>query len=225
MVIEADTSATTLDNLPIFPLDSSVLIPGGVIPLHVFEPRYRQMVHDSLEGECMLAIALLTSSESADAIGDPGVSPVVGVGRIRTHQQLPDGRYLLLLHGWLRARIDEELETDKPYRLVRATPIVDELGEATGAVQRSAQALRQMVLLLAQHDASEPAKLLASACASEGDPGRLADLVGAALLDEPQDRQRFLEETSVWRRLELQTDATARALAGAAGATGEATLH
>ncbi|MBW2524911.1 MAG: LON peptidase substrate-binding domain-containing protein [Deltaproteobacteria bacterium] len=213
-----------LHELPIFPLDSAVLIPGGVLPLHVFEPRYRRMVSDSLESDAMLAIALLTGVDQRESIGEPGVSPVVGVGKIHTHQQLADGRYLLLLHGWLRARIEEELETDKPYRLVRATPIVDELGEASSTVDRAAQALRQMVLQLAQRSTSEPAKMLAAACATEADPGRLADLVGAALLDQPEQRQVFLSEPKVWRRLEVLTDTAARALASAAGAS-STTLH
>lgn len=204
-----------LDRLPIFPLRSAVLIPGGVMPLHVFEPRYQAMVADAIDATGLIAIALLSDSpDGGSATGEePPVAPVVGVGRIHTHQQLDDGRYLLLLHGFLRARIEEELATDKPYRLVRATPLPDAGTGPTAPLEQAANALRQMVLSLARRNESEPAKMLVRACAAERDPGRLADLIGAALLDDAAERQRLLEETSPWRRLQLLTETTANALA------------
>lgn len=214
-----------LDHLPIFPLPNAVLIPGGVLPLHVFEPRYVELVRDCLSGSSVFGVARRSATSSDAPIGDPGICPVIGVGHIESHQQLPDGRYLLLLHGWLRARIVAELDTDKPYRIVRAEPIADELGPPAAPLQRSAQALRQLVLELARHHQSEPAKLLAGACAAEKNPGKLADLVGAALLDDPGQRQDFLEQSSVQRRLELLTDRAAHVLARAASSTDDPVVH
>lgn len=92
----------------IFPLDV-VLLPQQPMPLHIFEPRYRQMVDNELDGAGQIAIATLDHARSNDAHGRPAVRPVVCIGQIVTHERLPDGRYNLVLHGLCRARIAEEL--------------------------------------------------------------------------------------------------------------------
>ena len=82
----------------IFPL-ATVLLPQQPMPLHVFEPRYRQMVDSALDSSGQIAIATLDPKRPADAHGRPAVRPVICIGQIVTHERLPDGRFNLVLHG------------------------------------------------------------------------------------------------------------------------------
>src|SRR3954468_333548 len=94
--------APALDVLPIFPLPQTVLFPGALLPLHVFEPRYRSMVKDCLSTHKAMAVALIAGIGDRDTHGHPRIEPVAGIGVIVDHVELPDGRYNILLSG--RAR-------------------------------------------------------------------------------------------------------------------------
>lgn len=214
-----------MSRLPIFPLPNAVLIPGGLLPLHVFEPRYRKLVEDCLLADGIFAVALLSDEPEAATIGDPGVCPLVGVGRIQSHEQLDDGRYLLLHHGWMRAQILEELPSTQPYRLVRARPISDETGAPSPLVVQTAQVIRQMVVQLAERHENDSAKALTEACLKEQDPGRLADLIGAAMLQQPAERQRFLEQLTVPLRLDHALEVVGQALARASSTANEGVMN
>ncbi|MBI5864986.1 MAG: LON peptidase substrate-binding domain-containing protein [Planctomycetes bacterium] len=103
--------------VPIFPLPEVVLFPQQLLPLHIFEPRYRAMTADALADHGCIAIALLRPGyEEAYFTPHAMIHPVVGVGRIVTAERLPDGRYNLLLRGEARARVSAE-ETIHGYRL------------------------------------------------------------------------------------------------------------
>ena len=102
---------------PIFPLNQVLLVPGGLLPLHIFEPRYQAMLADCLAGERMLAMASMTKRA---VFGHPAVDPVLGLGRIIHSEAYPDGRSDIILEGLARMQIEEEIITDRPYRLVRA---------------------------------------------------------------------------------------------------------
>src|SRR5204863_2657330 len=80
--------APALDALPIFPLPQTVLFPGALLPLHVFEPRYRSMVKDCLSTHKAMAVALIQAGTARDDHGHPGIEPVAGVGVIVDHVQL-----------------------------------------------------------------------------------------------------------------------------------------
>ena len=110
-----DVDPRALRDLPIFPLPNAVLLPGGVLPLHIFEPRYREMTRDCLAGARTMAIALLRPHEIEE------IFPICGIGTIRVSEELPDGRFHLVLSGVARIRIDEELPLDRAYRRVRAS--------------------------------------------------------------------------------------------------------
>src|SRR5439155_19684170 len=81
----------------LFPLPNVVLFPHVVQPLHIFEPRYRQMTADALEDDRLIALVLLQPGWEADYEGRPSVCTMTCVGRIIAEQRLPDGRYNLLL--------------------------------------------------------------------------------------------------------------------------------
>src|SRR5574339_310094 len=81
----------------LFPLPNLVLFPHVVQPLHVFEPRYRQMTVDALAGDRLIALVLLKPGWEAEYEGRPGIYPVACLGRLVADQKLPDGRYNLHL--------------------------------------------------------------------------------------------------------------------------------
>src|SRR5262249_30206454 len=97
----------------LFPLPNLVLFPAVVQPLHIFEPRYRTLMADALAGDRLMALALLRPGWEEDYHQSPPVHSVVCLGKIFKEQLLPDGRYNLLLYGLARARILDELQTDK----------------------------------------------------------------------------------------------------------------
>src|ERR1041385_3743319 len=109
--------ALDLSAVPLFPLPSVVLFPRAVLPLHIFEDRYRAMTADALTGDRLLAMALLRPGWGKGYYAKPAIEPVVCVGRIISHEQLPDGKYNFLLEGLVRAVVIKEIKVDVPYRL------------------------------------------------------------------------------------------------------------
>jgi Lon protease-like protein len=108
---------------PIFPLPQVILVPGQLLPLHVFEPRYRDLVADAMDGEQWLAMAVPEAGCESLCDAEPAVLPVCGLGRIVHHQPYIDGRSDIVLEGVARMRIVQELPTSKKYRLVRGLPV------------------------------------------------------------------------------------------------------
>jgi len=109
--------------LPFFPLPGVVFLPETTLPLHVFEPRYRELLKDVLDGERVLGIQLLVPGGAADPAGRPEVFPVGCAGEIVEHEPLPDGRSNILLRGLYRYRIEAEVPSGKPYRVAEVTPL------------------------------------------------------------------------------------------------------
>jgi len=116
------------DVVPLFALPKLVLFPAAVIPLHIFEDRYRKMTADVLETHKQIAMALLKPGWEKDYYGKPVVEEVVCVGQILSHERLSDGRYNFLLQGKARARIKREVG-DEPYRqaIVELLPEINSL--------------------------------------------------------------------------------------------------
>ena len=111
---------------PIFPLPSVALLPHVVQPLHVFEERYRILTADALAGPRLLAMAVLQPGwETRYERNDLPLHPVVCLSQIEVDQRLPDGRYLLLLRGLLRARIVSEVSQGAAYRSCRLELLPD----------------------------------------------------------------------------------------------------
>src|SRR6476620_11354711 len=114
-----------LSALPIFPLPNCVLLPGGLLPLHVFEPRYRELTRDCLAGNQLMAVARLRPGYETSYYGRPPVFERCGVGRIICSEELPDGRFALLLRGVARVQIEREIPAERTYRLVEAGLLAD----------------------------------------------------------------------------------------------------
>lgn len=201
---------SALERLPIFPLPGAVLLPHALVPLHVFEPRYRKMTSDCEGGLRTLALAHIPDERAAGE-RPPRVLPVVGVGVLARVDRLPDGRFDIVLRGVARARIEEELPAAEPYRRVRAR-LLEPLAPAPRAAML-ADALRHLVLALSATRRTEEMQALAQLAARAQGPGDLADVVAGALLATPRERQAVLDAVELEARLELATQAAAAALA------------
>ena len=135
------------DLIPIFPLPNVVLLPGEVLPLHIFEPRYRAMVRDALNGHQVIGmVEYATDSEDSSSEKAPLIREIGCVGFIAEHKELPDGRFLLWLLGLERFTIDEEISVETPYRQVRVTyDPNDESVEELAGLQMVRNELRQVL--------------------------------------------------------------------------------
>lgn len=115
--------------IPVFPLPDVVFFPKTVLPLHVFETRYRTMVKDALARDRTMAVALLQPGWEQRYEGSPSYFPIATVGRMEDVEATRDGRYYFKLTGMVRVRLGDVVR-DAPYRLVRAEespePRVDE---------------------------------------------------------------------------------------------------
>ncbi len=111
------------DLVPIFPLPTVVFFPETYLPLHIFEPRYREMVHNtSGQGDC-IGMALLKDGWEDEYERDPPIYPIGCVGRIISSHKLADGRYNIVLQGLQRCTFEEQ-EVSTPYRQARIIPHV-----------------------------------------------------------------------------------------------------
>ncbi|MEI7703026.1 MAG: LON peptidase substrate-binding domain-containing protein [Deltaproteobacteria bacterium] len=203
--------------LKIFPLPGVVVFPGTPAPFHVFEPRYRAMTEDALEGDRLIAVATLLEADDEARERAP-VHPVAGAGFIEADERLPDGRYNILLRGVARVRLVEEiLSTGKPYREFRAEVLEDEYpAGGPPALAASVSTLERCVLELARgSEADSGVRDLAEAVARMRAPGHMADAVAAALIADVDARLAVLEELRIDRRLALVVDAVAELLLGA----------
>ncbi|MCO8121962.1 LON peptidase substrate-binding domain-containing protein [Stieleria sp. TO1_6] len=120
----------------LFPLPSMVLFPHAMQPLHVFEPRYCEMLADALQSDQLIAMATL-SGDSASKKQPPAIAKTVCVGKIVSHVEQEDQRHNILLVGIKRARVTAEIDAGRCYRIA-AIDVLDDLYPPTGAASRSA---------------------------------------------------------------------------------------
>ncbi|MEJ2368856.1 MAG: LON peptidase substrate-binding domain-containing protein [Acidobacteriota bacterium] len=107
------------DVIPIFPLRQTVLLPGEVLPLHIFEHRYRKLVADVLETHNVIGMVQWAPGAIEGSVLPPPVREVGCAGLLYQHLKMDDGRYLVWLLGLQKFHIAEELESITPYRQVR----------------------------------------------------------------------------------------------------------
>ena len=186
--------------LPIFPLPQVQLFPHALLPLHVFEPRYRAMVKDALAGERLIAIAALEPGFTSDYHGRPSVRAIIGIGEVVGHEPLDDGRCNILLRGVARATIDHELPPAEEYRLVEANTLADAYPP-----RFDRQAARDTLMLLAEQLARRlpsGGETLRDLVQAQPDAGALVDVLASALVTDPDDRQALLEMADVSARVD-----------------------
>lgn len=180
--------------LRVFPLPSVVLFPGMALPLHIFEPRYRELVRDCLATDKVIAMAQLAPGWEPKYDGRPGVLPTCCAGVTIWDEKLSDGRYELMIQGIVRARLLEELPSRKPYRVFRTELLADPpfQGPEEGL-------LREALLELAARLPTNVGEALLQAV-THASGGGLADAVAAAIVTDPERRQRLLAELNVRQR-------------------------
>jgi len=193
-----------LQTVPMFPLPNVVLLPGTLMPLHIFEPRYREMTRDVLQGSNLMAVARLQPGHDDDYFGRPPVYTTLGIGRILASNQLSDGRYNILVRGLIRARVAEEFPPDRAYRRIRAEAIHDH-DDLLGDDERVPAAAQQKLIALCDQlseTMDQGGEQLRELVRSAGSPGECADLISSALVTEVEDRQVLLETPSPLTRIE-----------------------
>jgi ATP-dependent Lon protease len=193
----------------LFPLPDLVMFPHVVQPLHIFEPRYRDMLNDALDGDGLLTMSILAPGWEADYDGRPRLLPQVCVGKVVTHQRLDDGRYNLMLLGMRRGRIIAELPATRTFRQAEIE-LIDDVYPSEGDAGRDELQARlaaqfQRTLPLAKSASSEgPMKELLS---EEVPLGVLTDLVSFALPLKAGLKRELLAENDVDVRARWLLDA------------------
>jgi Lon protease-like protein len=130
--------------VPIFPLPNLVLFPNVFLPLHIFEPRYRQMVADALAGDRIIGMVTLRPGHEADYEGNPPIYPIGCSGLITHSETLADGRYNLVLRGLEKFSIQNE-ELPAPGRLYRCA-VINPINEIVTPGQRMTLKLERVKL-------------------------------------------------------------------------------
>ena len=185
-------AAAAEQEIPIFPLPEVVLFPGVDRPLIIYEPRYREMVADALKGDRTIGMVLLRPGFEKDYEGRPPIYAVGCAGRIVESEQLPDGRYIILLRGLTTFRVLSE-DQRKPYRLARVETIPDALkSDDLAALSTLRERLAKLLVLVLPSDVEPPDPSMSDA--------DFVNLVAQALKMPEDDRQDLLERDSVLAR-------------------------
>jgi hypothetical protein len=196
----ADSAQPALDlsAVPLFPLPNIVLFPRAILPLHIFEERYKQMTADVLEGERLIAMALLKRGWEQNYYQQPAIEPIVCVGTIVSHERLADGNYNFLLQGHTRAKVVREFG-DKGYRLAELEVLeempIDE-SDLLPARRRLISIFDQGTLL-----ATDLGRHFRQLLATPFPTSAIADLIAFKLLDEVPLKQSLLADCNVHRRV------------------------
>ncbi|MFO0636023.1 MAG: LON peptidase substrate-binding domain-containing protein [Nannocystaceae bacterium] len=152
MLDDVDLAADVLAALPIFPLPNVVLLPGIVLPLNVFEPRYLDLVDHVIAHHRHVGVPLLRPGYERNYEGRCEVERVFGVGRLLTHQRLPDGRRFIRLEGIRRVRAIEELPTVTRFRQLQVELLPEEEPSTTAPVEVLKAQLERIAKSLANDD-------------------------------------------------------------------------
>ena len=191
-----------LSHLPLFPLPETVFFPGTLLPLHIFEERYRALTRDALQADGLLGIVLIKEqNEEIHRIG--------GVGKILHHELLPDGRYHLLVQGLDRFEIlAEEPQEDRLYRRARVRICRCESADPR-ASQEEFNTLQACCRALLDYVGGSCTEVLERIHKGEIDFGTAADFVCASMLDGAAARQEALAEVCITKRLKKASEALA----------------
>ena len=179
--------------IPVFPLPDVVLFPGVFLPLHIFELRYREMVKDSLAGDRLIGVSLLRPGWDHDTEGRPAIYPIGCVGLISHVEELPDGRYNMVLRGVEKFRVVREEEQTRAYRRAAVDYFEERM---TDADRESVRRQRHQLERLLTAVADAPEQTFPSNLSDEEVINALAQYLDL----EPIERQALLEQDGVARR-------------------------
>jgi len=180
--------------IPIFPLPSVVLFPNVFLPLHIFEPRYRAMVAEALEGDRLIGMVLLRPGWESDYEGRPPVYPVGTAGLITFSEQHPDGRFNIVLRGLEKFRILAE-DQSKPFRIAHVEPLMEEPTEGDRAAIRAER--HRLEALLVPQPTGRGADLKVPPSMADED---LVNALAQYLDLEPLEKQALLQQDGLVAR-------------------------
>ncbi len=129
------------DHVPVFPLAAALLLPGGRMPLNIFEPRYIEMIDHAIAGNRLIGMVQPRLDGAMRDDGEPELCMVGCLGRITSFAETGDGRYLISLQGVCRFRVDTEMQVRTPYRQCRILPFLGDLDTEAGAEEVDRTAL------------------------------------------------------------------------------------
>ncbi len=181
------------DLLPIFPLPDVVLFPNVFLPLHIFEPRYRDMVADAIGADRMIGMVLLKPGWESDYEGRPPVYPIGCSGVITHVEHLSDGCFNIVLRGLERFRVLDE-DHDRRYRRAVVQPLGDERLTADDRADIRQQRARLEALLASDEPGGEPR--IPSSMPDE----ELVNALAQYLDFEPLEKQALLEQATLRAR-------------------------
>jgi len=191
-----------------FPLASVTLVPHGVVQLHIFEPRYCQMVSDALDGAGQIAMAIFDGGAWQEEYhARPPVRKMMCVGQIVAHEALPDGRFNIALQGVCRARVIAEMPPDEErlYRMAMLDPVSIE--DVDDNVMKP---VRLNVLRLLSKSSLQDLKDASAMVRHLRDPevptAAILELVGFSLIQDAEAKYQLLAEADVMRRADIVQD-------------------
>ncbi|MBV9462959.1 MAG: LON peptidase substrate-binding domain-containing protein [Verrucomicrobiae bacterium] len=185
--------------LPVMTVSQAVLFPQAMLPLHIFEERYREMLNDSLESHRMMSISLAHKHEEPGHESFEEPHQIVGIGLVRVAVGRPDGTSNLILQGLCRARITKILE-DKSYFEANLTPLdtVDKGSEVE--VDALAAKVAELIAERNRFGSPVPAEII-KFLVGLNDADVLTDLVSFNLLKDADKQQQILETVDLRERL------------------------
>lgn len=195
MVVTLDLSAP----IAVFPLPGCVMLPHTLMPLQIFEPRYKKMTMDCLDSAGLIAMGLFQKDVSQEDYlhGRPELRKQVCVGQVQEYQKTEDARFVLLLGGVCRATVEEEVPHE-PYRKIRVKPVKDEPlnPTATGQFRRRLSSLLGDTAM----NKFEPIEKLRDLLKEKEPMHVLIDVMFAAAVEHAEERYAFLSEPSTEAR-------------------------
>ncbi len=192
-------SLTIPETCGVMLLPDTILFPHGGMPLHIFEPRYRQMLEEALEGDCMFCVGNLLGDDSSDP--DRCAAPVGTIGLIRASRESEQGTSNLLLHGVFRVYFEEWLD-DKPFPHAKIRPVLDTTLSAAEE-KESLNRLRRAINRALSSFPSEVNEQINATLDKAGDSATCSDAVAQQFIHDPNDRQRLLETPEVRKRIDF----------------------
>lgn len=192
------TLSAILGQIPVFALPETVLFPGVVLPLHIFEQRYRDMVADALASHRCIVIAMV--KPGTEWLARPPLCDVACVGRIIHSEKLDNGRYNILVQGLDRVRLLDEVPSSRSYRCFQAEIIPRPNDEAVLAAHAELAQLQSCVCTLGAAVADSDQELV-EVLRATSDPIELTDILSAVLVSEPARQQGLLAATDLRLRL------------------------
>jgi Lon protease-like protein len=192
--------STPQEALCLFPLSNVVLFPGLSTPLHLFEPRYRQLARDVLAGDRRIGMVVVRPEFADEMSGDPPVYPIGCWGRVTESQKLPDGRINIVLQGESRFRIAEELPKadDQLYRRALVVPLEDPYAESERErVARLRASITEDVTVLVRRTQPERSASLRPEFFSGVDDATFVNLLSNAFALPVEDKQGLLEAETI----------------------------